>query len=108
VQRGRDLIREENNFNPDAESGIESGTQSSVVCQFVDPKGCPWHVFELERRQWAGTWTTMLVFESGAAVRCVRKYPQDWPALGAEALEYLSWRASVCLSEDNKWCYREE
>ena len=61
--------------------------------QFVDSKGQGWRVYERQRQQLDGRWVTMLVFESGMAVRCIRSYPDDWRTLSPEALEYLSWRS---------------
>ena len=58
---------------------------------FRDVEGRAWQVFELRRRGLDGEPVMLLVFESPAAIRCVRHYPADWRALPAEKLEALSW-----------------
>jgi hypothetical protein len=64
----------------------QSGTR------FMDSTGCEWQVYEWKRDDVDGHRLTLLVFESGRAVRCVRRYPPNWRELDASALQDLSWR----------------
>jgi hypothetical protein len=58
---------------------------------FRDGEGRAWQVFELRRRGPDGEAAKLLVFESSAAIRCVRRYPADWRELSQAKLEALSW-----------------
>ena len=55
---------------------------------FSDGVGNRWQVFELE----CADGTPCLIFESNAAVRRIRVYPQNWNELPPEDLATLSWR----------------
>jgi hypothetical protein len=58
---------------------------------FRDDAGRAWQVFERRRAGADGELVTLLVFESDAAIRCVRRYPANWRELPPDELEALSW-----------------
>jgi hypothetical protein len=61
-------------------------------CSFTDSSGISWTVEEKLRDDGiarAAEW--VLMFQSQAAFRCVRRYPPDWFNLDTASLERLSW-----------------
>jgi len=74
------------------ENRTRGGRSPGDGMQFQDSQGTVWRVSERERIGHDMRTVRMLVFESSMAIRCVRDYPDDWPGMAPEALEYLSWR----------------
>jgi hypothetical protein len=60
--------------------------------RFRDSQNREWRVYERQRDSLGGP-VMILVFDSDAALRCVRRYPGNWRELLPEALERLSWTA---------------
>ena len=65
---------------------------ASQARQFRDSRGRQWHVYERQKLEPLRGSVMLLIFESDAALRVVRSYPDDWHSLEAAALEELSWR----------------
>jgi hypothetical protein len=64
-----------------------------VAIDFADAVGEVWRVTERDCRGVPGArGARCLVFMSESVFRRVWKYPADWRALAAAALEELSWR----------------
>jgi hypothetical protein len=80
--------------NETAEPGSSRGRvapPSAPSRQFDDSTGRTWTVFERQRRDPGGGWSTVLIFDCSQTFRCVRVYPTDWATLSAASLERVSW-----------------
>ena len=65
---------------------------ATPVCQFVDPTGIDWRIYEFSSAQVpAPRGPQCLVFESDDAIRRVWNYPDDWQHLSPTELVALSW-----------------
>jgi len=69
----------------------EPADRTPHIQHFRDSANQGWRVFEREKSDPHGRAAKVLIFESGAAFRCVRNFPENWRELSTEALERLSW-----------------
>lgn len=65
----------------------------SVEREFVDADGARWRVYVQHVPTYDRRSGMSLIFASDAAVRRVRRFPEDWASLPDEALAALSWES---------------